>query len=227
MRHFHFSGSTAGNQLRVHGQVLSHGEGVLQVAFNFVEHILGATSKENGAGLGVLAFQEVGEIFVTNLGHTEQAGLFTDIRFLYFVRTVDDLGTSDTGNTLVVGLADSANHGNIVFLEMVGCIVGDALLGNHDIRLPLDDLLAHVSNFIHFLLKGISHVAFLGHFHRSLTFTFLVLQWGVQKDNPRVADFPAHLGMHEVLVEHHTVQYFTVLEGSAGDFFHFGVALDI
>ena len=152
MREFHFSGSATRHQLRVHGQILGHSQGILQVALNFVEHVLGAASQENGTGFGVLALQEVSEVFVANFAHTEKSGLRTDVALLDFIGSVDDLSASDTGNTLIVGLTDTSDNGNIMFLKVMGGVVRDAFFSNDDIRIPLDDLLTHVSNFIHFLL---------------------------------------------------------------------------
>jgi len=177
---FHFSGSSSGHQLGGNGQVLGNGKSVLEVSLDLIKDVLGTSSKKDGTGLGVLALQEVGEVLVSDLSYLEKSAFESDIGFLDLVGSVDDLGSGDSGNTLVVGLSDSSDDRDVVFHQVMGGDVTDTFFGDDDVGLPFDDLLAHISYFVHFLLKSIGHVALPGHFHTCLTFSLLVLKRRVQ-----------------------------------------------
>src|SRR4051794_12639167 len=68
----HFDGTTAGGQTGVEDNVAGNGHGVLQVALNLVQDILGRTAQQNCAGLRVLALAHECEVLVTNLLNLEQ-----------------------------------------------------------------------------------------------------------------------------------------------------------
>ena len=67
----HLDGAAAGHQERVDADVSGDVDGVLEVALHLVEDILGSPAEENGAGLGVLALLDEGEVLVTDLTDLE------------------------------------------------------------------------------------------------------------------------------------------------------------
>ena len=82
-----------------------------------------------------------------------------------------------------------------MFQQVVGCNVADSFFSDHYIRLPFNDLLTHISHFVHLLLESVSHVGFLAHFHASLTLSFFVFEGRVQQQYSWVSDFLSHFGM--------------------------------
>ena len=68
---FRIDGAAAGHQERVDADVSGDVDGVLEVALNLVEDILGGPAEQNGAGLGVLALLDEGEVLVTDLTDLE------------------------------------------------------------------------------------------------------------------------------------------------------------
>lgn len=53
--------------------------------------------------------------------------------------------------------------------------VGNALFSDHDVWLPLQDIVAHQSDFLHLLFESVSHCGLSLEFHVGLTLSFLVL----------------------------------------------------
>lgn len=113
-RDFHFNGTTTGNELGVNEDVLSNGQTVVEVSFHFVEDVLGGTSQNDGTSFGVFAFGHESEVFITNKLNFEQTALLTNIRFLDFFRSVDDGSTRNSGNSIVIGLSDSSDNGDVL-----------------------------------------------------------------------------------------------------------------
>lgn len=159
----------------MNGEILGNSQCVLQVPLDLIENVLGATSQENGACLGVLALNEVREVLVTDLLDLKKSAFGTDVGLLDLVGSVDNLSAGDSSHSLVVGLSDSSDDRDVVLQQVMGGDVADPLLGDHDIRLPFDDLLAHVGHFVHLLSQSVGHVTFFVHFHAGLTLSLLVL----------------------------------------------------
>jgi hypothetical protein len=102
----------------VEQDVASHAHGILQIAFDLVENVLGRTSEEDCASLGVLAFGEEGEVLVANLFDFEEAALGAHVGVLDVLDSVYDGGASGTGYSVIVRLAHSA-EGRYVGLHEV------------------------------------------------------------------------------------------------------------
>lgn len=121
----HLSGTTSWAQLRVPDDVPGDAHGIVQVALNLVQNVLGRAAEQDGAGLGVLALCEVGEVLVTKLGNLEQTALRTDVGRLCGEDGVDDGGTGGSCDTVVVCLADTANGCDISLdKEVLGEVCG-------------------------------------------------------------------------------------------------------
>mmetsp|Transcript_41206 Transcript_41206/g.36542 ORF Transcript_41206/g.36542 Transcript_41206/m.36542 type:complete len:366 (+) Transcript_41206:689-1786(+) len=223
----HFSGTTTGDKLGVDHDVLGNSEGILQVSFHFVQDILGGTSEEDGASLGVLAFNHEGEVVITNLSDVEETTLGTNIRFLDFFRSVDDLSTSDSGNSVVISLSDTTNAGDVLLKEVMLSQIRNTLFSDDDIGLVLHDVVAHIGDFFHFFLEGRRHVIFLGHFHVGLGFTLLVFQSAIQKKDSGVFNGSSHLGVDNIFIEHNTIQNLAFFKETSGNFFNFSISLGI
>lgn len=82
----------------------------MQVAFDLVQNVLRRTAEQNGAGLGVLALCEVGEVLVAELGDLEKAALCTDVGCGCGEDRVDDGGAGGSCDTVVVCLTDTADR---------------------------------------------------------------------------------------------------------------------
>jgi len=117
----HLDGTTAGGQARVEDNVAGNGHGVLQVALDFVQDILGRATQQDGTGLRGLALAHECEVLVTNLLNLEQTAAGTDVGLLDIVDAVDDGGTGGTSNTVVIRLAHTAKGGDVGLNQVVLC----------------------------------------------------------------------------------------------------------
>lgn len=202
----------------------------MEVTFHFIENILRCTTEDDGAGSRGLALNEVGEVVITDFADVEKAALSTHIRLLELLGPVDNLSTRNTSNTNIISLSDTTNDGNglvlVSFEEEVLSEVGDTLLSDDDVGLPLQNVVAHMGNFLLFLLESLAHGRFGFELHVSLTLSLLVLERAVEEDDTRIADSPAHAGMGDILVDHHSFQNLTLFEGAPGDLFHTSITLD-
>eukprot|EP00128_Syssomonas_multiformis_P003160 Colp12_sorted_trinity150504_noHs@31453 len=152
-RNSHFSGTTTGEETGINHNVAGHVHGILKVALDLHEHILGGTTQKDGAGLGLLALGDESEVVVANLLDFEETSTGTDIRLLELLSAVDNSGTACTGNAVVISLANAAKSSNIVLDEVVLGKIGQALLGNDKVGLELNDVLAHSFNLLFLELK--------------------------------------------------------------------------
>lgn len=118
-RHGHLGRAAAGRQPRVEDDVARHAHGVVQVALDLVEHVLGGPAEEDGAGLGVIALGQEGEVLVADLLDLEEAALRADVGLLELLDAVDDGGARGAGDTVVVRLADAAEGGDVGLDEVV------------------------------------------------------------------------------------------------------------
>ena len=106
----HLGGAATGRQAWVEHDVARHAHGVLQVALDLVEHVLGGPAEQHGAGLGVLAAREEGEVLVANLLDLKQAALGADVRLLDVLDPVNNGRAGGTGDSVVVRLAHAAQR---------------------------------------------------------------------------------------------------------------------
>lgn len=91
----------------------------MQVALNLIENILRRSTKEDRAGLGILALCEVGKVLVAELGDLEQATLCTNVGWGCGEDGVDDSSSSGSCDTVVVCLANTADGCDISLDEEV------------------------------------------------------------------------------------------------------------
>jgi hypothetical protein len=91
---FHFESSTTRGQLGVEEYVTCNTEGILQVALNFVEDILGCSTEDDRASVGFLTVGQEGEVIISNLSDFEKSKVGSDIRLLEFFGSVDNSGTA-------------------------------------------------------------------------------------------------------------------------------------
>lgn len=117
--HFHFNSAASGDELRLNEDVFGNSQTVVEVSLHFVEDILAAAAQNNAASLRLLALSHEGKILVSNLLDFEETAALADVFFLKFLGTVNDLGSSDSRNTHVVGFSDSSDHRNIFLHEKV------------------------------------------------------------------------------------------------------------
>lgn len=120
-RDSHLDGTTTGSKAGVEDHVAGNGHGVLQVTLDLVQDILGGTAQQDSAGLGSRALAHECEILVTNLLNLKETAAGTNVGFLDVVDTVNDSGTSGTGDTVVVGLTDAAESSDVVLDQEVLC----------------------------------------------------------------------------------------------------------
>jgi hypothetical protein len=165
-RKLHLDGTTTGDELGVKHDIASNTEGVVEVALNLVEDILGGTTEKDGASLGALALSHEGEVIVTNLLDFKKTALGTNIRVLKFLRAVDNGGARDTGNTVIIGLTDTTDDCAVSVLEEeVLSSVGNTLFGDDNVGLDAENVFAHFADFLLFHLKSFLEVVFLGELH--------------------------------------------------------------
>jgi hypothetical protein len=120
-RNGHLNSTTTGGQTGVEDNVAGNRHGVLQVALNLVQDILGRTTQQNCAGLRGLALAHECEVLVTNLLNLKETAAGTNIGLLDVVDTVDDGGATGTGNTVVVGLPHTAEGCDVSLHQEVLC----------------------------------------------------------------------------------------------------------
>jgi hypothetical protein len=102
-----------------------------------------------------------------------------------------------------------------------------SLLGEYEIRLELDNLLAHGLDLLLLNLEDPVPVLRVGDLNVGLTLSLLVLERAIEEDDARVLDPAPHLGVRHVLVDHHSVEHDRVLDLSSWDLLDFGVSLDV
>ncbi|KAI6751834.1 hypothetical protein HG531_006530 [Fusarium graminearum] len=203
--------------------------GILEVALDLVEHILGGTTEEDSAGLGVLALSKECEVLVANLLDLEETASGAHIGVLEVLYSVDNSGTSGAGYSVVVGLSDSAESCDVGLHEVVLSKkrTRHSLLSNDKVGFDSDNSLAQSLDLLLLDLQNSVPVVLLGNLDVSLGLALLVLQGAVEEDNSGVLNAPAHLGMCDILVEHKTVENPAVLDLATGNLLHTGISLDV
>ena len=134
----HFGGATTRHQRRFHANVTHNGHGVLQVALDFVENVLGRAAQQDGASFGVFAFEEEGEIFVADFLDLEESGVGADVFLFEFVDAIDDGGAGNAGDAVVVGLLGPSQRSDAGFDQIVLSQVGDSFFCDDDVGFKLE-----------------------------------------------------------------------------------------
>ncbi len=98
------------------------------------------------------------------------------------------------GDTVVVGLTNAANAGDIGFEKVVLCQIRDTLFGEDEVRLELDDLFAHGLDLLLFDLEDLVPVFLACDFDVGLRLSLLVFKGAVEEDDSWVLDTSSHLG---------------------------------
>ena len=224
----HLEGTTSGSEGGVDHDIAGNAEGILKVALDFVENVLRGTAEDNRASVGLDALSEEREVVVTDLVDLEKSAVSSDIGFLELFGAVNNGGSGGAGNTVVIGLTETAEDGAVSVLEeLVESEIADTLLGDDDIGLDLEDGVAHALDFDFLHSEGLLEILFLGEFHVGHGLSLLVLEGAIEEHNAGVADLSAHTGVAHVLVKHDTVEHLAVLEEASGDLLNLGVALGI
>lgn len=115
----HLGRSSPWRQNRIKHHIPRHRHRIRQVPVDFVENILARSAEEDGACLRGLAFLEEGKVLVAELVDVELAAFRPDVRFAQVLDAVDDGSSDGTGYAVVVGFADSADGGDVLFEEVV------------------------------------------------------------------------------------------------------------
>ncbi|GIX61835.1 S-layer protein, putative [Babesia caballi] len=220
-------GAPAGQQLALEHDVAAHVDGVLQVALDLVEHVLGRPAKHDGAGLGVRAVDEVRVVLVADFPDLEEAALGADVARQQLFGAVYDCGARHAGQPVGVRLADAPDAADAGLGQEVLRQVRDALLGDDDVAARLDDVLAHVVDLRLLLLQQLGPPRLVGDVDDGLRLALFVLQRAVQNQHARVHDAARHVGVRHVLVDQDAVQHDRVLGHAAGDLLDLGVALHV
>jgi len=223
----HLGGTTSGEDTGVEDDVTDGGHSVVEVTVDLHEDILGGTTKKDGTGLGVLALLEVGEVLISDLADLKETTSGSDIRVLDLRRLVGDGGTGGTSDTIVIGLADTADTRNAGLDEKVLCQVGHSLLGEDDIGLVGDDIVTDLLNVLLLDSEDGVKIGLVGDFNVGLRLSLLVLQRAIEKENTGVLDLTGHLGVYNILVDHDTIEDAALVEETSGDLLHTSVSLDV
>ena len=226
-RESHLSGTTTGENAGVKHDVAHDSHGVLEVTVNLLEHILGGTAEEDGAGLRVLAADDVSEVLITDLLHLEETAASTDIGLLEVAGVVDDSSANGTSDTVVIGLTDTAEHGDVGLAEVVRGKLRDTLLSEDEVGLESNDSVTELLNVLFFLLEDDVPVLFLGDLDVGHRLTLLVLKVGVEEDDTGILDTTTHLSIDDILVEHDTIEHARVFNIVTRDLLDTSVTLDI
>ena len=167
----------------------------MQVALNLVQNVLGGSAEQDGASLGVLAFCEVSEVLVTELGDLEQTALGTNVGGGCGEDRVDDGGTGGSCDTVVVCLAYTADSCDVglnkemlckIWLTLVmllynrlDVLTADTLFCDNEIGLQGNDRVTHS---LHLLLLDLQYpvpILLFADLNVCLTFALLVLECAV------------------------------------------------
>merc|ERR1719453_1702122 len=227
MGDLHLAGPSARKLARLYEQIPRHREGVLEVALDFREHVLRPATEDNRAGLRVLAFDEVREVLVADLPDLEEAAPLPDVLFRELIRAIRDGSAASLRDTVVVRLADPANHGNVRLEQEVLRKITHTLLRHDNVRLQLDEIVAELLNLFLLLHQHGLPISLIRDLNVGVGFVLLVLERAIDQDNPGVLDVSAHLVVRHVLVEHDALQHFALLELAAWDLLNARVPLDV
>jgi len=224
----HLESTTTGAEAGVNDDVTGDTEGVLKVTLDLVKDILGGTSEENGASLGLNALSHEGEVIVTDFLDLEETAVSSNIGLLELLGSVADSGTRGSGDSVVIGLSKSSEDSAVSFLEeVVLSSVGDTLLGDDDIGADLEDGGASALNLNFLHSESLFEIFGVGELHSGHRLTLLVLKGAIEEDDTGVGDLAAHIGVSDILVEHDTVEDLAVFEHATWDLLDLSVALGV
>ncbi len=91
------------------------------------------TSENDAAGGVFFTFGEISEIFIANFIDFKQSAFFSYIWFLNFFRSVDDFGSWDSGDSVVIGFSDSSDDWDVFFDEEMDGVFRDSFFGDNDV----------------------------------------------------------------------------------------------
>lgn len=123
VRDLHLDGTATWQELGLGEEVPCDTDSIMEVPLHLVQDVLRGASEEHTAGTGCLALEEEGEVLITDLLDLEESALLTDIALLDLVGSIDDLGTCDTGDPVVVSLPCSPKDGDVGLHQVVLCEV--------------------------------------------------------------------------------------------------------
>ena len=89
LRNRHLGRTASRKQARFEHDVADDLHRILKIALDLVQHVLRATTQQDGARLGVVAFLQEGEVFVAQLAHFKQAAALPDV-------ALEDLAVRET-----------------------------------------------------------------------------------------------------------------------------------
>ena len=113
MGDFHFNGAAPGYQFGLEENVPGNVDGILEIALNLVQDVFRGAPEQDGAGLGVLALLDEGEVLVADLLDLEETRAQPDVVVGDLVGPVHDGGAAGPGHPQVVGLSEPSDHGDV------------------------------------------------------------------------------------------------------------------
>mmetsp|Transcript_3485 Transcript_3485/g.12225 ORF Transcript_3485/g.12225 Transcript_3485/m.12225 type:complete len:490 (+) Transcript_3485:1839-3308(+) len=224
----HLDSSTTWYEPWILDDVPGHPHGVVEVPLDLVEDVLAGATEDHRAGLWVLAVHDKGEVFVSNLLHFEEPRSRANVALLDFGSPVDDGSTGGPRDTVVVRLPEAADGSHPGPGQVNRGEVAQALLRHHEVRLELDNVLAHLLDPLLLGLQERGPVLLFGNLHVGLVLSLLVLHGAVHEQDSRLLDLPLHAArQHNILAEHHSLEHGAVLERTSGELLDLGVLLDV
>lgn len=99
--------------------------GVLKVALNFVEDILGRTAKEDCASFGLGALGNESKVLITNFLYLKETTSCSNVGLSNIIDTIHDGGAGSACDTVVISLANTAKSSDVALEEVV---LGEVLM---------------------------------------------------------------------------------------------------
>lgn len=105
--------------------VARDGHGVLKVALNFVEDILGGTTEEDCASFGLGALSNESKVLITNFLYFKETTSGSNVGLGNIIDTIHDGGAGSACDTVVISLANTAKSSDVALEEIV---LGEVLM---------------------------------------------------------------------------------------------------
>mmetsp|Transcript_26368 Transcript_26368/g.59779 ORF Transcript_26368/g.59779 Transcript_26368/m.59779 type:complete len:231 (-) Transcript_26368:764-1456(-) len=179
-RHRHLERAAAGHQPWVHVDSADTVHRVAEVALDLVEHVLGGAAQYDAARLGALAVDDPREVLVTNLLHLEEARARANVLLADLCCAVHDCRAGRAGDAVVIRLANSAQHGDVGFLEVVLREIGNAFLCDDQVGGDSDDVVAHLLDDLLLLLQQLLPRLLVGELNARLALALFVFERAIQ-----------------------------------------------
>ncbi len=125
-------------------------------------------------------------LLIANLLDLKEAAAIANVLLADLLSAEDNVGAGGARDAVVVRLLYAANHGDVGLGQVVLRQVRDALLGDDQVRLEADNVIAHLLNELLLNLEHSRKVRLVGDLNVSLTFALLVLEATVEQENSRV-----------------------------------------